>query len=544
MKATNYIKWLWAASEGAKTGIAAGSVIGTVRIAANFVFIWSSKTLVDIATGHSDAGLYMHMAILAGCMALQIALSAAGTRISASTEIRMKNRLRHMLFTRIMESRWAGREAMHTGDMLSRLEGDVRTVSDAVCKTIPATMVTSLQLAAAIVILARLDWRLALCTVAIMPAALLISRSRLKTMRRLTREIRETDSRVQSHLQENIQHRTLISAMERVPEITGTLSDMQDDLQRQVLHRTGYAAFSKTIVQTGFAAGYLTVFLWSIFGLKDGSITFGMMTAFLQLVSQIQRPVVDMSRLLPSFIHASASIDRLKELHSLPSEEKGSPIMLKGRAGIRLEKVSFAYPDGGRTVIEDFTHDFTPGSITAVTGTTGAGKSTLIRLILALILPDSGKIEFYSNSGSVPASPRTRCNIVYVPQGNTLISGTVRSNLLLGNPEATEEEMKKALHTAAADFVLLLPDGLDTVCGETGTGMSEGQAQRIAIARGLLKTGGIILLDEPTSALDPDTERTLLKRLSEEESGKTIIIVSHSPSVTACCPSRVHLNRH
>ena len=177
MKATNYIKWLWAASEGAKTGIAAGSVIGTVRIAANFVFIWSSKTLVDIATGHSDAGLYMHMAILAGCMALQIALSAAGTRISVSTEIRMKNRLRHMLFTRILESRWAGREAMHTGDMLSRLEGDVRTVSDAVCKTIPATMVTSLQLAAAIVILARLDWRLALCTVAIMPAALLISRS-------------------------------------------------------------------------------------------------------------------------------------------------------------------------------------------------------------------------------------------------------------------------------------------------------------------------------------------------------------------------------
>ena len=543
MKEKGYIKWLWNAARGVRCRIMASSLISIVRIAANFVFIWSSKTIVDIATGHSEGSLRMYITILAGCMALQILMSAAGIKLTAPTEIRLRNRLRHILFTRILESRWAGRETMHTGDMLSRLEGDVKTVTDAICRTIPTTMVTSLQLAAAIIILAKLDWRLAICTVAIMPVALLISKSHLKTMRNLTREIRDTDSKVQSHLQENIQHKTLISTMERVPEIAGSLTGMQEDLQRQILRRTGYATFSRIIVQSGFAAGYLTVFLWGVIGLKNGSITFGMMTAFLQLVSQIQRPVVDMSRLLPSFIHATASIDRLKELYALPLEEKGSPIMLKGSVGIKMDNVTFTYPDGGKTVIEHFSHDFVPGSITAVTGTTGAGKSTVIRLILALILPDKGTIEFYSRSGSAKASPRTRCNIVYVPQGNTLISGTVRSNLLLGNPEATEEEMQKALHIAAADFVLQLPEGLDTVCGETGAGMSEGQAQRIAIARGLLKNGGVILLDEPTSALDPDTERTLLKRLSEEESGKTIIIVSHSPSVTAYCPERVHLSR-
>ena len=543
MKEKGYIKWLWNAARGVRYRIMASSLISIVRIAANFVFIWSSKTIVDIATGHAEGSLRIHITILAGCIALQILMSAVGIKLTAATEIRLRNRLRQILFTRILESRWAGRETMHTGDMLSRLEGDVKTVTDAICRTIPTTMVTSLQLAAAIIILAKLDWRLAICTVAIMPVALLISKSHLKTMRNLTREIRDTDSKVQSHLQENIQHKTLISTMERVPEIAGSLTGMQEDLQRQILRRTGYATFSRIIVQSGFAAGYLTVFLWGVIGLKNGSITFGMMTAFLQLVSQIQRPVVDMSRLLPSFIHATASIDRLKELYALPLEEKGSPIMLKGCVGIKMDNVTFTYPDGGKTVIEHFSHDFVPGSITAVTGTTGAGKSTVIRLILALILPDKGTIEFYSRSGSAKASPRTRCNIVYVPQGNTLISGTVRSNLLLGNPEATEEEMQKALHIAAADFVLQLPEGLDTVCGETGAGMSEGQAQRIAIARGLLKNGGVILLDEPTSALDPDTERTLLKRLSEEESGKTIIIVSHSPSVTAYCPERVHLSR-
>ena len=184
---------------------------------------------------------------------------------------------------------------------------------------------------------------------------------------------------------------------------------------------------------------------------------------------------------------------------------------------------------------------FQSGSVTAVMGATGTGKSTLIRLLLALIKPDKGLITIYDGENGIPVSPLTRCNIIYVPQGNTLISGTVRDNLLLGNPDASDDDMRKALHTAVADFVLDLSDGLDTVCGESGTGLSEGQAQRIAIARGLLRPGGIILLDEPTSALDKETEKELLSRLSKSESGKTIIIVSHSEIVADFCDSRIVL---
>ena len=508
-----YGTWLWKASDGFRLRIFANSLTSILGIGASLLFIWSSKTLVDIATGHSHASLALHVGIMSGCLLVQILLSVISTRLNTSTETSMKNRLRNRLFTTIMESRWAGRESMHTGDILNRLEDDVRIVADLMCRTVPASVSTSVQFVAATALLASLDIRLAACVILIMPGALLISKSIMRKMRRLTREIRDDDSRVQSHLQENIQHKTLIATMERVQEVTGALDEMQSGLQKKVLKRTDYALFSKTMIQAGFSAGYLTVFLWSVYGLMRGSLTFGVMTAFLQLVAQVQRPIVSMSRLLPSFIHSTASIDRLAELSRLPAEEKGEPVKMNSR------------------------------STGIVTGATGAGKSTLIRLMLALVKPVSGKIVFYDGSISAEASPMTRCNIIYVPQGNTLISGTVRSNLLLGNPEAGEDEMRQALHTAAADFVLQMPDGLDTPCGETGAGMSEGQAQRIAIARGLLKSGGIILLDEPTSALDHETESTLLSRLSEHNSGKTFIIVSHSEAVTASCRDRIHLAR-
>ena len=252
-----------------------------------------------------------------------------------------------------------------------------------------------------------------------------------------------------------------------------------------------------------------------------------MMTAFLQLVAQIQRPLIEMSSQIPTVIHATASIDRIIDLESLPREEVAEPQLLDGTAGIKVSDVDFAYPGTDVNVLEHFSHDFVPGSRTAIVGPTGAGKSTLIRLLLSLLKPQSGSISIYSGSSQLPVSPATRCNLVYVPQGNSLFSGTIRENLLMGNPEATEEQMCDALHTAAADFVLEFPNGIDTQCFEAGGGLSEGQAQRIAIARALLRPGSILLLDEFSSALDADTENTLMQRLTTELPDHTMIFITH-----------------
>jgi ABC-type multidrug transport system fused ATPase/permease subunit len=317
------------------------------------------------------------------------------------------------------------------------------------------------------------------------------------------------------------------------------LDDLQKDVMDNTIRRLNYNAGARSFLRIGFMAGYAAAFLWGVFGIKSGAVTFGMMTAFLQLVGQVQRPIADISRHIPAFIHSLTSVERILELTDLPLEAAGEDIVFTDAPGIRLEDVSFAYTDvpegvASQLVLEHFSYDFKPSSVTAVMGVTGAGKSTLTRLILALLHPSRGSIVLYSGDRSVPVSPATRCNFRYVPQGNSLMSGTVRDNLLLANPSASEEEMKEALHLAVADFVFDLRDGLETVCSEKGSGLSEGQAQRIAIARALLHPGGVLILDEATSALDRDTEDELLRRLSQKISGgKTILWITHRESVTS-----------
>jgi ABC-type bacteriocin/lantibiotic exporter with double-glycine peptidase domain len=280
-----------------------------------------------------------------------------------------------------------------------------------------------------------------------------------------------------------------------------------------------------------------------VYGISAGSLTFGVMTAFLQLVGQVQRPLVNLTRQIPSFVYSTTSVDRLMELENAPKEQAGHPVKLVGTAGIRVEGLSYRYPDGHRTILKDLDFDFPPHSRTAIVGETGSGKSTLIRLMLALLKPVEGRVVLYDGTQEVTASAATRCNLVYVPQGNTLFSGSVRENLLMGDPEATEDDMKAVLETAVADFVYTLPDGLDTRCGEGGAGLSEGQAQRIAIARGLLRPGSILLLDEFSSSLDPETEAKLMDNLTKKAAGKTMIFITHRERIANMCERTCRIDR-
>lgn len=542
MRIIDGIKWIWDASLGYRKPILLSMLCGMFRMAVSLAFVWLCKYVIDVAT-HQTAGSLSHgICLMVGCILLQLSLSAVSSRLYASTDVSLSNRMRSGLLTHLLKSRWNGRELFHSGDMLNRMEGDVSVVVRMMIGLFPSVGIVLSQLVGAAAFLLILDRRMAVVILLIMPVALVFSKLYMMKMRKITREIRETDSRVQSHMQENLQHRTLIAALERTPMILNTMDSLQLGLKRLVMQRNSYSVFLSVLVQAGFAFGYVVAFSWGVYGLNKGTVTFGMLTAFMQLVAQVQRPVVDLSKMVPSFINGLTSVERLNELYSLPLEEQGAPVQLAGPVGIRLEHVTFRYPGSEREVLHDFSHDFAPGSLTAVLGETGSGKSTLLRLLLALLQPAEGRILLYAGREERTASPLTRGNFIYVPQGNTLVSGSLRHNLQLGNPEATDEQMYVALHTAAADFVADLSEGLDTPCGEKGEGLSEGQAQRIAIARGLLRSGSIILLDEPTSALDAETTRLLLQRLTEKVGSKTLILITHQEQTARLCSHTVRLH--
>lgn len=543
MRTRECIKWLWRASDGVRCRIVLNSIIGILYVASSLAFVWVCKGLVDIVTSGTSESLTFHIICMASCLLLQVVLTAVEQRVTNYSDIQLKNSLRHSLFKRLMESRWNGKENFHTGDTLNRVMEDVRVVSESVTKSVPSVVVAVVQFAAAFLFLFSLAPGLAWAIPGIMLVALLISRSYISRMRKLTKDIRTVEGNMQAHMQESLQHRLVIHTLERTPYVSDTLAGQQEELRGQVMNKTGYSIFARALIQIGFSAGYAAAFLWGVFGIKSGAATFGMMTAFLQLVGQLQRPIMNLSRQVSPLINSLTSAERLSEIEAQPLEETGESCWLGESVGVRFCGVDYAYPDGGRKILCDFTHDFIPGTTTALLGETGAGKSTLMRLMLGLLSPNKGDVSLYgSGTAVVPASAATRCNIVYVPQGNTLMSGTIRENLLLGDPDASDEMLADALYLAAADFVADLPDGLDTLCGEKGSGLSEGQAQRICIARSLLRKGGLLLLDEPTSALDTETEELLLTRLTSNLGGRTMIIVTHRTATADLCNFKLKIS--
>lgn len=541
MRTRECIKWLWRASDGVRWRIMLNSLIGILYVASSLAFVWVCKGLVDLVTSGTSESLTFHIICMASCLLLQVVLTAVEQRVTNYSDIQLKNTLRHSLFKRLMESRWNGKENFHTGDTLNRVMEDVRVVSESVTKSVPSVVVAVVQFAAAFLFLFSLAPGLAWAIPGIMVVALLISRSYISRMRKLTKDIRTVEGNMQAHMQESLQHRLVIHTLERTPYVSDTLAGQQEELRGQVMNKTGYSIFARALIQIGFSAGYAAAFLWGVYGIRSGAATFGMMTAFLQLVGQLQRPIMNLSRQISPLINSLTSAERLSEIEAQPLEETGESCWLGDSVGVRFDGVDYSYPDGGRKIISGFTHDFIPGTTTALLGETGAGKSTLMRLMLGLLSPDRGDVVLYG-SASVPASAATRCNIVYVPQGNTLMSGTIRENLLLGDPDASDGMLADALYLAAADFVADLPDGLDTLCGEKGSGLSEGQAQRICIARSLLRKGGLLLLDEPTSALDTETEELLLTRLTSNLGGRTMIIVTHRTATADLCNSKLKIS--
>ena len=538
-----YTRWLWSHSVGARGAILVNILLGSLTVGLNLLFIFLCKRLVDIATGVETGSLGPYTVFVLSVVVLRLAVSTINVRVENLTNSKMNFIIRKGLYSNLLYAEWLGKEKRHTGDTVNRLESDVSTVTNVIVSDFPQIFTTLVQLVAAIVFLCTMEWRLAALLVLITPLFILFSRIFVRRLREMTRGIRETESEVQSHLQESLQHRMVIQSMENEGRMEDRLDDLQDREYGQIKERTRFNVIARSMVGAAFSFGYIAAFLWGVYGISKGTLTYGVMTAFLQLVGQVQRPLVNLTRQIPSLIYSSTSIDRLMEMEDAPKVVAGDPVRLAGPAGIRVENLDYRYPDGKRMILKDLTFDFPPLSRTAIVGETGVGKSTLIRLMLALLKPVGGRVVLYDKAQEVSASAATRCNLVYVPQGNTLFSGSVRENLRMGNPDATEDEMKAALETAVADFVFSLPDGLETRCGEGGSGLSEGQSQRIAIARGLLRPGSILLLDEFSSSLDPETEQKLMDNLTKKAAGKTMIFITHRERIAQLCERTCRIDR-
>ena len=534
-------KWLWQAWRGNRRQAILNVCAGIAGVILSLLFVNTMQRSIDIASGAEEGSLYLWVSAMAVIMFAEFGVNISRIWIKNILGIKAQNEMQRQMLDRLLRAEWKGRDRHHSGDITNRLENDVSTVVTFLTETLPNMLSTLLMFLGAFTYLCLMDYMLALITVGMLPIFLLLSRIYISKMRKYTRRIRNFDSKVQSILQETVQNRMLIKTLECGDMVINRLDNRQINLRHHVKRRTRFSVLSNVTLHGGFAIGFLIAFLWSTYRLSQHAITFGAMTAFLQLVNRIQTPAKDLTRLAPAFVAVLTAAERLIELEEMPQEEDGENISLPSPCGIKLCNVSFGYDDGDENIIDNLSFDFPPGSCTAVLGETGAGKTTLIRLLLGLLKPKYGTITIYNDEQNHNMSALMRCNMVYVPQGNTLMSGTIRDNLLMADPNATDHDMMEALHTACADFVAELPEGLYTTIDEKGGGLSEGQSQRITIARALLRKRSIMLFDEATSALDPETEKMLLTNILKNKE-QTIIFITHRMAVLEYCDKRLNMD--
>lgn len=538
-----YLLWIWRNTVGIRLNSLVRILVGITQVMLGLLMIWLSKQFIDVTirTGTSS-DITVMVAMLVATVATGIALRQLFYYMATKAATRQSNNIRLRVFGCLFRRRLFDDRQLHSGDVTQRLSKDIDTVADVTTTLIPQLVVTSVQLTGAFLLMYSMDRMLATSILLATPLVALAAKLLARPLRNMTMDIRQQESTIQMQVQEGMEYNAVLRSLGSEQWVTDRLDGMQQQLMGRVMRRTRFTVLTRILLSATFGLGYLAAFVWGGLQLRTGAITFGVMTSFLQLVGQIQHPIMNILNMLPQFIYASASIDRLEELSCEATEDAANDNSTdtSQTAGISLNDVSYTYANGDRPVLNHFTHTFAPGSKTAVMGETGIGKTTLFRLMLGFIEPTEGSVELVDSSGTKPVSSNTRPHFVFVPQGNTLMSGTVRYNLLLAQPAATDDELRDVLHTAMADFVLQLPGGLDCMVGERGIGLSEGQAQRIAIARGLLRPGSILLLDEISSSLDEQTERELFSRLFARYSQKTMIFITHRPTVSQLCDEVIH----
>ncbi len=520
---------------------AACGLTGTVLGLAGSVV---SKYIIDAVTGSDSGALLSAVIFYVLAQVFSILLTAAGSRISAKISIDVEQEIRAEVYDKVMNADWQAMTRYHSGDIITRVEGDVGTVSGTVLTWLPNLVTRTVQLLGAFFIIFRYDRTLAVLALLTAPVSLLLSRVVLPRMQRYNEEMRQMSAEMMIFKEESFHNLESLKSLGLTRAYGEKFRRVQKRYRTMRLDYNRFTILTQMLMSGAAMLVGLICFIWGVWRLWRGAITYGTMTLFLQMASQLSSSFSVLAGMVPGIIAAATAAGRVMAVTELPEEKnedaEAAEALLANNPGgvtVRLENAAFAY-DGGGTVFENADLTARPGTIIGVIGPSGGGKTTLMRLLLGIVFPKEGRVlaEGADTKEALPVSASTRNLFSYVPQGNTMLTGTVAENLRVMDEEADDEKLFEALRRAAAyEFVMAKPEGLDTGLRERGGGFSEGQLQRLAIARALLSDAPVLLLDEATSALDPDTERRVLAGILGYDRTRTVIVTTHRASVLASC---------
>lgn len=498
-----------------------------------------SKRIIDDAMGGGKNQVLTLIAVYFGMiLAIQI-IGVFMTMMGTMLNERFSFGIRKQIYEKILASKWLEIQKYHTGDLMTRMTSDAGNIADGIINTLPSIITLLVELILVFVTLFYYSPLLAVFALLIAPVAGIVAWWLGGKMKRLQVKVQESEAAYRSFMQESIANLLIMKSFANEDYASERLVNLRENRFYWVFKRTKVGMISSTIMSMSFQLGYIVAFTYGALQVASGIITYGTMSVFLTLVNRVQAPIMELAQKIPKVVSILASAGRVIEIQDVVVEEHAEKNIEAKDIGLKIEHVDFGYTD--EPVLTDVNLDMKPGEMIAIVGESGIGKTTLIRLILSFMNSDNGNIHFYNAAGEVePTNASCREFMSYVPQGNTLFSGTIRENIRMGRLDATEEEMYEALRMASAyDFVTRLPKGLDTVIGEKGHGLSEGQAQRIAIARALIRKAPFLILDEATSALDEETELAVLEGIQQVSPKPTCLVITHRKSVLKYCDREV-----
>ena len=530
-------RWMWGYICRYRTTVLIHILLGVLGIAMGLGTSVASKYLIDAVTGYHTGTIGTAAAIMVGMLLGNIAMKGIASQVGAVINIRVRNEIQAEVYQHILDTDWESLEQFRSGDLLNRLTGDVGTIANGVTGFAAGMISGVVQFLGALAIMVYYDPTMALIALMGVPVAVLSSRMLLGKMHAHNKKMKAMSSDVMSFYEDSLTNLTSIKAFDITADFHRKMMMLQDD------NRDEYLTYNRFSVRTSAFVSLLGMivsagcFGWGVYRLWSGAISFGSMTMFLQLASTLSSAFSTLIGLVSGVITISTSASRIMEVTQMASEAIDRDHDYRGERELtlRMDQAALSYQKG-EPVLHGVNFEAGPGDLVALVGPSGEGKPTMLRMLLGLIQPQEGRAVLCHRTDEITLSAATRSAFAYVPQGNSMFAGTIAENLRLTKPDASEKELEQALKIACADdFVRNLPGGLDYHVGGRGKGLSEGQAQRLSVARALLRGAPILLLDEATSALDEPTEERMLHNLMTCGLVHTCIFVTHRPGTMRFC---------